>query len=115
MTVRLYFDVHVPRSVTQGLRLRGIDVLTAQEDEAAQLVDSALLTRATERGRLLFSQDEDLPKRHGDNGKENRSPESCMRHQLNVSIGAIISDLELIAGATDPEEWVGTVVFLPLK
>jgi len=30
-------DVHVPRAVTMGLRLRAIDVLTAQEDGAAQL------------------------------------------------------------------------------
>ena len=30
-------DVHVRRSVTTGLRQRGVDVLTAQEDGTAQL------------------------------------------------------------------------------
>ena len=39
MSVRLYADVHVRRAVTEGLRLRGIDILTAQEDSAAQLLD----------------------------------------------------------------------------
>lgn len=38
MPIRLYMDVHIPRPVTVGLRLRGVDVLTAQEDECAQLI-----------------------------------------------------------------------------
>jgi hypothetical protein len=41
-------DVHVPRAVTTELRLRSIDVLTAQEDGAAQMDDRALLKRATD-------------------------------------------------------------------
>lgn len=32
MPIALYMDVHVPRAVTLGLRLRGVDVLTAQEE-----------------------------------------------------------------------------------
>ena len=31
-------DVHVARAVTMALRLRGIDVLSAQEDGAAELM-----------------------------------------------------------------------------
>lgn len=58
--IRLYMDVHVRREVTVGLRIRGVDVLTAQEDDAATLSDAELLTRATERGRVLFSQDTDF-------------------------------------------------------
>jgi predicted nuclease of predicted toxin-antitoxin system len=53
-------DVHVRRAVTSALRLRSIDVLTAQEDGAAELDDDRLLQRATELGRVLVSQDEDL-------------------------------------------------------
>lgn|SRR6185503_9311232 len=60
MSVRLYMDVHVRRSVTNGLRLRGIDVLTAQEDGAGEVDDADLLDRAAELGRVLFTQDEDL-------------------------------------------------------
>jgi len=32
-------DVHVQQQITNGLRLRGIDVLTAQEDSAADFDD----------------------------------------------------------------------------
>ena len=53
MSVRLYFDVHVPVAVADALRLRDVDVLTAQEDGAAELEDPLLLDRATElRDRL---------------------------------------------------------------
>ena len=60
MSVRLYMDVHVRRAVTAGLRLRGVDVLTAQEDGNRELLDPELLDRATELGRVLFTQDDDL-------------------------------------------------------
>jgi len=40
--------------------VRGIDVLTAQEDQSSELEDGPLLTRATELGRILVSQDADL-------------------------------------------------------
>ena len=88
MRVRLYVDVHVPRAVTEGLRLRGIDVLTAQEDGAAMLQDPELLTRAAERGRLLFTQDEDLL---AEAARRQRAGETfgglVYAHQLNVFIG----------------------------
>ncbi len=60
MSVKLYMDVHVRRAVTEGLRLRGVDVLTAQEDGAGNFEDLKLLDRATELGRVLFTQDDDL-------------------------------------------------------
>ncbi len=53
-------DEHVSRAITVGLRLRGVDVLTAQEDARSGASDPALLDRATELGRVLFTQDDDL-------------------------------------------------------
>lgn len=43
MSVPLYFDVHVPYSITFGLRLRGVDVLTSQEDGTREVDDDVLL------------------------------------------------------------------------
>jgi predicted nuclease of predicted toxin-antitoxin system len=57
---RLYMDVHVKAAITAGLRRRGIDVVTAQEDGGTRLEDGALLERATALQRMLFSQDDDL-------------------------------------------------------
>jgi Domain of unknown function (DUF5615) len=50
-------DVHVPYAVTTELQLRGLDVLTAQEDGTSRLEDARLLDRATALGRVLVTQD----------------------------------------------------------
>lgn len=34
MAVKLYMDAHIPKAITVGLRVRGVDVITAQEDNA---------------------------------------------------------------------------------
>ena len=60
MSRGLYMDVHVPAAITDGLFLRGVDALTAQQDGAAGFDDESLLQRATELNRMLFTQDEDL-------------------------------------------------------
>lgn len=45
MTIALYMDVHVHRAITTGLRLRDVDVLTAQEDGYRTANDDRLLDR----------------------------------------------------------------------
>ncbi|MEK6301856.1 MAG: DUF5615 family PIN-like protein [Acidobacteriota bacterium] len=116
MSIRLYMDVHVRRAVTDGLHLKGVDVLTAQEDGAAQMDDRQLLDRATELERVLFTQDDDLLRE----AKRRQQPGVTFAgviygHQLNVSVGGCISDLELIAGASEPAEWRDRTQHLPLK
>jgi len=41
VTIALYMDEHVPRAITNGLRLRGVDVITAWEDNRGGADDSA--------------------------------------------------------------------------
>ena len=53
-------DHHVHAAITEGLRRRGVEVITAYEDDTAELDDQRLLERATQLGRVLFSQDKDL-------------------------------------------------------
>ena len=53
-------DQHVPLAITEGLRARGVDVLTCYEDGTSELDDTSLLRRATELGRVLFTQDADF-------------------------------------------------------
>lgn len=115
MSIRLYMDVHVRRAITVGLRLRGVDVLTAQEDGAARLVDPALLDRATELGRVLFSQDDDLlieAVRRQRNGEFFAGV--IYAHQLRITVGQCLTDLEVLAKAGEPEDFENRVEFLPL-
>jgi hypothetical protein len=48
VSVGLYMDVHVALAITEQLRMRDVDVLTSQTDNATRLDDSPLLDRATE-------------------------------------------------------------------
>lgn len=116
MPVKLYMDQHVPRAITMGLRLRGVDVITAYEDRAHQLDDPALLDRAKELGRALFTRDDDLLIEAARRQEEIIAfPGVIFAHQLTVSIGACISDLELIAKAAEPGDVREKVIFLPLR
>jgi uncharacterized protein with PIN domain len=116
MSVKLYMDVHVRRAVTIGLRLRGVDILTAQEDGTAEFDDPRLLDRAKELGRVLFTQDDDLLKEAARRQETGEGFAGVIYgHQLNVTVGQCIEDLELIAQVTAPKEWVNLVTYLPLK
>ncbi len=56
----LFMDEHVPSAITRGLRLRGVDVLTTQEDGSAGLKDPELLDCATAMGRIIYTEDQDF-------------------------------------------------------
>jgi len=115
LSLAFYMDVHVPRAVTTALRLRSIDVLTAQEDGAAQLDDDRLLQRALELGRVLVSQDEDLLREGARRLRDGEDFSGIIySHQLRITIGQMVEDLELIATATSKEEWFGRIEYLPI-
>lgn len=115
MTVKLYMDHHVPRPITVGLRIRGVDVLTAYEDGSHELPDPDLLDRAGYLGRVLFTRDDDLLSEATHRQREGLHFHGVIyAHQLRVSIGGAIHDLELIAKVGEPEDFIGTVQFLPL-
>ncbi len=115
MSVALYMDEHVHRAITAGLRLRGVDILTVQEDGRRGVSDAELLARSTELGRPLFSQDEDLLA-EAKRCQADRIAFSGVvyAHQLHVTIGECVRDLELIAKAADSQDLVDRVEFLPL-
>jgi len=116
MGIALYTDVHVRRAVVDGLRLRGVDVLTAQEDGAAMLDDARLLDRATELQRVIFTQDDDFL-REASQRQQAEIPFGGViyAHQLNITIKECIEDLCLIAEATELTEWRNHVEFLPFR
>jgi predicted nuclease of predicted toxin-antitoxin system len=108
-------DVHVRWAITDGLRRRGVDVVTAQEDGAARLDDPPLLDRVSELGRVLFSQDEDLLReatRRQATGEHFSGV--IYSHQLRITIGQAIRDLDLIAKVYEPSDMENRVEYLPL-
>ena len=55
-----YADVHVPFPIVQGLRARGMDVVTAQERSQRQADDDALLSQALREQRVMLTCDHDF-------------------------------------------------------
>ena len=88
MPLAFYMDHHVPRAITLGLRLREVAVLTAYEDGTSETDDAALLDRANELGRVLFTRDDDLLAEAVKRQRERISFHGVVHaHQLRVSIG----------------------------
>jgi rRNA-processing protein FCF1 len=115
MTLTLYMDHHIPKAITVGLRLRDVDVLTAREDGTDQLTDDLLLKRAHELNRALFTQDDDLLDEAAKCQREGVSFSGVIYgHQLRVTIGICVQDLEIIAKNGEPKDLENQVIFLPL-
>jgi len=116
VAVALFMDVHVPQSITNQLRRRNVDVLTAFDDGSQELPDAQLLSRATQLNRVLFTQDirfRVLAETWQIEGKPFAG--LIFGHQLGGTIGQFVSDLELIAKASDPSEWKNAVEYIPFK
>ena len=113
--IALYMDQHVPGPITNGLRQKGVDVLTAHEDGAAEFDDERLLARATQLERVLFSQDRDLLviTHHWLETGQTFSG-LVYAHQLNITIGRAIHDLALLAEVLNPADMTNRIEFLPL-
>ena len=93
-----------------------MDVITAQEDSSRELEDSDLLNRATTLSRIMFTRDDDLIREAALRQKRGgRFTGIIYAHQLDVSIGQCVIDLELIVKASDSDEWINRLEYLPLK
>lgn len=61
-------DEHIAKAVTEGLRRRGVDVVTVQELGSYAAEDQQHLERATQEGRVVVTQDTDFLRLHGSRG-----------------------------------------------
>jgi len=116
MALLLMADQHVPGAITRGLRVRGIDVLSAFEDHSHELPDDELLERATGCGRILVTQDHDLLViAHEWQRSERAFAGLVYFHQLNITIGKAIADLEIIGKCCNAKEFANHVQILPFR
>lgn len=109
-------DVHVPAAITRALMARRVDVITAQADGTTRFNDSLLLDRATELGRTIFTRDEDFLAEATARQKRGETFAGIIyAHQLRVTIGQCVQDLEIIAQCAEPSDLVNRVEHLPLR
>jgi predicted nuclease of predicted toxin-antitoxin system len=108
-------DENVQGAITRGVRRRGVDAVTVQEDGYGGRDDPDVLDRATSLGRILFSQDEDLLA-EATRRQRNGIPFAgvVFAAQDEAAIGQCVRDIELIAFAGASEEFLDRVHYLPL-
>lgn len=114
MPVKLYMDVHIPRAITEQLRIKSADVITAQEDGATLLTDEQLLDRATALERVVFTHDHRFRAMAEQRIRDGRHFSGLAFGPLSASlVGRYVSDLTTIAQASNPEDWRDHVEYLP--
>jgi hypothetical protein len=115
MPLAFYMDEHVPSSITVGLRVLLVDVLTAQEDGHTEIADVILLDRARELNRVMFSFDADMLR---ESTRRQQTATSfaglIFAHPTRISVGECIRDLELIAQTGGPRDLAEQILYLPL-
>jgi len=116
VSLALYIDVHVPMAITRALMAWGVDVLTAQMDGRERLPDGAMLDRALQLERVPFARDEDfLAETTARQKRAEPFAGVIYAHQLHVTIGQCVQDLELIATCCEPADLANCVEHLPLR
>jgi len=115
MPLAVYMDVHVPASVSEGLRRKQIDVRTAQEDSAGRMADDDLLTRATADGRVLLTQDADFLEIAARWQRQGIAFTGILFAAQGTPIGPLIEDAELCLTGMTADEFLGRLVHLPLR
>lgn len=115
MPVGFYFDHNVSRAIAQGLRLRGVSVLTAFEDGAHARTDAEILDRATATGRVLFSADVDLIVEARQRQTTSVPFSGVVYASQRLAVSLCIEQLELLAKAGERSDFMNSLVFLPLR
>lgn len=107
--LRYYFDEHVKGPIARGLRLRGIDIMTAQDAGLAdqELPDSFQLKFAARQGRVLVTEDRDFVAL-----AYSQTPHAgIILLQRPLTIGQYVDFLELMAQVTESEEIHNCLVY----
>jgi predicted nuclease of predicted toxin-antitoxin system len=115
MSLSYYMDEHVDDDITRGLRRRGVDVLTVQDDGRRKTDDAAILDRALILGRVVFTQDDDfLREAHVRQFLGHPFAGVIYIHQVKERVGPIVLELEVFAKAGNPGDLDNQVVYLKI-
>ena len=117
MKLRFQADADLDGRVLRGLRRANseIDIRTAADARLAGLVDLEVLRIAADSGRVLISQDRRTMPGHFHRfvGSGVNSPGVILLRE-GISIATAIEELTLIWAASEPDEWVNRLLWIPL-
>jgi predicted nuclease of predicted toxin-antitoxin system len=107
--VKFYLDEHIPKGVVEGLRRRGVDVLTVQEAGRSGDSDQKQLAFAVREGRVLVTFDDDFLRLDAA-GVPHRG--IIFSQTGSRTVGELIDGLMLIANVIDPDEMKNHIDFI---
>jgi hypothetical protein len=107
--IRYHLDEHVDSAIAAGLKLRGIDVTTTNDQSLQGTSDSEQLAFACEQGRVLVTCDSDFIALARSGAPHAGIVYWPVRHRR---VGQVVLDLVLISRIATAEEMVGHVEFL---
>jgi hypothetical protein len=114
--VRFQADADLDGRVLRGLRRAApeIDIRTAADAALAGLEDREVLLIAADSGRILVSQDRrTMPVHFARFAAATRSPGMILLREA-IPISTAIEELALIWNASEAEEWINRIVWIPL-
>lgn len=106
--IKFYFDEHLDGRVADGLRRRGVNVLTVQAAGRRGLSDVEQLIFATQQGRVMVTSDSDYLIL----AAQDSLHAGIAYVQPGTAIGRMINDLLLLHGALTPDEMKNHVEYL---
>lgn len=106
--IRFFTDEHVAYAVIQGLRQRGVEVLSIPDTKMLGATDTNILTKATTEGFVVFTQDADFLRLHN-SGIQHTGIAYASQY---TSVGDIIRGLMLIYEILSPEDMQNYIEFL---
>ena len=107
--IRFYLDENVANAVANGLRNRGIDVITTAEAGYMGRDDLDIMAFALQENRVIVTQDDDFLA-HASAGVTHAGIAYCKPQTR--SIKQIIQGLLLIHGVLSPEDMLNHIEFL---
>ena len=116
MRVLFLADYDFNGEIVDGLRRREptVDLKSGSEAGLEGIADPEVLGKAADEGRVLITHDHrTMPRHFGEFVSRRQSPGVFIIPQ-QISIGAAIEELLLIWSASEAEEWVNRVLYLPL-
>lgn len=106
--IKFYLDEHVPKAVAEGLRRRGVDVITVQELGLQAAEDVKHLERAARDGRLIITQDADFLRLHA----AGHPHQGIVYAPQQTSVSQMLRSLMLLHDVVPTQDMVRHVEFL---
>lgn len=118
MTFRLLADENFRGAIVAGLRrtVDGLDLVRVQDVGLRTLSDPTILDWAAREGRILLRHDiRTIPDYANSRVAQGLPMPGVFIVRLALPVGTAVNDLTTILGASEPREWVGQVVYLPVR